>query len=282
MESGHPPPAPQITLIDSSHTWGLAGLREISRYRDLFLFLTWRDIAIRYKQTVLGVLWAVLQPVLSMVVFTVFFGGFAGLKRETGGIPYPIFVYAGLLPWMLFAQSVGRSSESVVSSANLISKVYFPRLIIPLAATAACVVDFAVAFLVLIGMMIFYGTPLTPGILLLPGFVMLTLLAAVGVGTLVSALNVAYRDFRYIVPFMLQIWMFATPVIYPSTIVPEKWRWVVALNPVAGAVEGCRASLLTGQFDATAIQLSCVISVATFAFGLYYFRRVEDRFADII
>jgi lipopolysaccharide transport system permease protein len=271
-----------LTVIERRPGWRLIDFRELWRYRDLFLFLTWRDISVRYKQTVLGALWAIIQPFMAMIVFSVFFGRLGGLDKQTGSVPYPIFVYAGLLPWTLFSQALGRSSESVVGSSNLITKVYFPRLVIPTAATGACLVDFAISFLVLIGMMVYYGIVPHAGVLMLPVFVVLVVVSALGVGTFVSALNVSYRDFRYVIPFMIQIWMFATPVIYPVTIVPERWRWVLSLNPMAGVIDGCRASILGTPFDWPNIGLSALVAIVFFVFGLFYFRRVERRFADII
>jgi len=273
---------PELSLITSDKSpWGLE-LRAIWRYRDLLYFLTRRDVSIRYRQTVLGGLWAVLQPFLSMVVFSVFFGNLAGLKKETGGIPYPVFVYVGLLPWMLFSQTVARASESVVGSAALVTKVYFPRMIIPLAAAGSCLLDFALSFLVLLAMMAWYGIAPTAWCLAAPAMVAVTLCAALGVGTLIAALNVAYRDFRYVVPFLIQIWMFATPVIYPVTMLPERWRWALALNPMTGIVEGWRASLVGGAFDARVMCLSLLSAVVALAAGVWYFQRVEEHFADVI
>jgi lipopolysaccharide transport system permease protein len=271
-----------VTIIEPSKGWIAINWKDLWQYRELLYFLTWRDIKVRYKQTVLGALWAIIQPFMSMVVFTVFFGQLGGLNKFTGGVPYPIFVYAGLLPWTLFAQSLGRSSDSVVGSANLITKVYFPRLIMPAAAMGACLVDFAFSLIVLIGMMVWYGVPPSSAMLLLPVFVLLTAVAALGIGTLISALNVSYRDFRYVVPFMIQLWMFITPVIYPVTIVPEKWRWLLALNPMTGITSGCRASLLNGSFDWPSIGISSLVALAAFALGTIYFRRVERAFADIV
>jgi len=273
-------PAP--TVIEPSRGWRFLNLRELWRYRELGYFLCWRDVKVRYKQTVLGVAWAVIQPLLSMVVFTLFFGRWAGLERgmET---PYPIFVLAGLVPWALFSQSLSRSSQSVVSSANLVTKVYFPRLLIPTAATGACLVDFAIGVLILAGMMAAYGVVPSVAVLLLPAFILLVLVAAVGVGALISALNVAYRDFRYAVPFIVQTWMFLTPVIYPVSVMPERWRWLLALNPMTGALKGFRACLIPEvAFDWPNIGLSAAVAVISFVFGLAFFRRVERRFADII
>ncbi len=271
-----------LTVIEARWRWRLLDLKELIRYRDLFYFLTWRDIAIRYKQTVLGVLWAILQPLLSMVVFTIFFGRLAGLDQQTGGIPYPIFVYAGLLPWTLFSQSVGRSSQSIVGSSRLISKVYFPRLIIPAAATGACLVDFAIASSIIVVMMVCYGIALSAHVLAVPLFLVLTVLAALGVGTLISALNVAYRDFRYVVPFMMQLWMLATPAIYAKGLLPQRWQWLATANPMNAIVDGWRSCILGEPFDWASIAPAALLVLVAFAVGVAYFRRAERWFADII
>ena len=262
--------------------WKLVDLRELWHYRELGYFLCWRDIKVRYKQTVLGVLWAVLQPFLSMIVFTVFFGRLAGLDQHTGGVPYPVFVFAGLLPWTLFAQSLSRSSESVVASTNIVSKVYFPRMLIPIAATGACFLDFAISFVILIGLLLWYAVAPSAAVLLLPVFILLAVMTALGFGLLLSALTVAYRDFRHVIPFGIQIWLFLTPVIYPVAIVPERWRWLLALNPMSGVISGCRSAILNAPFDWTGIGVSAAVTVAVFLSGLAYFRKVERRFADII
>jgi lipopolysaccharide transport system permease protein len=262
---------------------GLAQLdfRELWRYRELLYFLTWRDVKVRYKQTALGAAWAILQPVLTMVVFSLFFGRLAGLGEKTD-LPYPIYVYAGLLPWQFFAGSVANCGASLVGSANLITKVYFPRLVIPLAAVGAALVDLGVAFLVLVGMMAWYGIALTPQLLLLPLCLLGAVLAAAGVGTLLAALTVAYRDFRYVVPFLVQIWMFVTPVIYPTSIVPERWRWLFALNPMAGIIDGFRAALLGAPVQPGPLALSLAVALALFGAGAAYFQKVEESFADVI
>ncbi len=255
---------------------------EIWQYRELLYFLTWRDIKIRYKQTVLGIVWAVLQPFLTMVVFSVFFGRLAGMDRHTGGVPYPIYVFVGLLPWTFFANAVATCGSSVVNSSHLITKVYFPRLIIPISAAGVGIVDLAVSLAVLFVLMLFYHTSLTPQVLLLPLFAIGTCLVTVGVGTFLAALTVSYRDFRYIVPFFVQIWMFVTPVIYPSSIIPGRWRWLLSLNPLAGMIDGFRAALLGRPFDWPSIGLSMFVAVLLFLGGAAYFRKVERRFADII
>lgn len=271
-----------LTVIEARWRWRLLDLKELFRYRDLFYFLTWRDIAIRYKQTVLGALWAILQPLLSMIVFTIFFGRLAGLDQQTGGIPYPIFVYAGLLPWTLFAQSIGRSSQSIVGSSRLISKVYFPRLIIPAAATGACLVDFAIASSIVVVMMVCYGIAPSAHVLAVPLFLALTVLAALGVGILISALNVAYRDFRYVVPFMMQLWMLATPAIYAKGLLPQRWQWLATANPMNAIVDGWRSCILGEPFDWASIGPAALLVLVAFAVGVAYFRRAERWFADII
>lgn len=255
---------------------------EIWRYRELLYFLTWRDVKIRYKQTALGAAWAIIQPVMAMIVFTVFFGRVAHLDQETGGIPYPIFVYAALLLWTFFANSVTNCANSVVGNANLITKIYFPRLIIPLASVGAALVDLAIASAVLVVLMFVYGTQPTWQILLTPIFVAGTVLTATGVGTLLAALTVAYRDFRYVVPFLVQTWMFVSGVFYPLAMVPERWRLALSLNPMAGLIEGFRAAFFGQPLDWIAIGTSVAVAAAAFLGGAIYFRRVERRFADII
>lgn len=271
-----------LQVIEPVRGWVKIDWKELWRYRELLYFLTWRDVKVRYKQTVLGAAWAILQPFMTMVVFSLFFGRLAGLGQKTGGVPYPIYVYAGLLPWTFFANSLTNSGQSVVGSSNLITKVYFPRLVIPLAAVGAGLVDLCVAFSVLLGMMAFYHTPLSWQLLLVPLFLVGTILAATGVGALLSALTVAYRDFRYVVPFLVQLWMFATPVIYPPTIVPEKWRWALSLNPMAGLIEGFRGAFLGKPLPWEHILLSLGVSLVLFLGGAAYFRKVERDFADII
>lgn len=269
-------------VIEPSKRWRAVNWSEIWRFRELLYFLTWRDVKIRYKQTVLGAAWALLQPFATMVVFSVFFGRLAGLESRTGGVPYPIYVYAGLLAWTFFANAITASSNSLVGSSNLISKVYFPRLIIPLAAVGAGLVDFLVSSLLLLAMMVYYQIAPTMQLLWVPLFLIGTVLTATGVGMLLSALTVSYRDFRYVVPFMVQLWLFISPVIYPVTIVPEKWRWVLALNPMTGFIGGFRAAFLGQSMEWSHIVASGVIAALLFLLGAIYFRSVERRFADII
>jgi lipopolysaccharide transport system permease protein len=270
-----------ITIIEPKKGWIPVDLREIWNYRELLYFLTKRDIKVRYKQTVLGGLWAIIQPVFTMVVFTLFFGRLA--KMPSDGIPYPVFVYAGLLPWTYFANALSASGNSLVGSANLITKVYFPRLIIPASASLAGLIDFFIAMLVLGAMMIYYQFLPGFGILLFPFLVGLTFLCSVGVGLWLSALNVQYRDIRYVIPFLIQLWMFVSPVIYPVSMVPKKYQWLLAMNPMSGVIEAYRASLL-GHMSVnwSMLGLSTAIIIIVFLSGLYYFRRMEKTFADVI
>lgn len=263
---------------------GVLGInwKEIWNYRELLYFMMWRDIKVRYKQTVLGAAWALLQPIMTMIVFTVFFGHVAGLSKKTGSIPYPIFTYAGLLPWTFFANSIIKSGNSLVADSNLITKVYFPRLIVPFASIAAGLVDLGLSFVVLLAMMLYYGTPITAQILMVPVFLVGTILTAVGVGTVLSALTVSFRDFRYVVPFLTQIWMYATPVMYPSSLIAKKWLWVLALNPMAGLIDGFRAAFLGQPINWPPIGISMAVSAVLFLISAIYFRSVEQAFADII
>ena len=269
------------TIIEPKKGWIPIDLKEIWNYRELLYFLTKRDIKVRYKQTVLGGLWAIIQPVFTMVVFTLFFGRLA--KMPSDGIPYPIFVYAGLLPWTYFANALSTSGNSLVGSANLITKVYFPRLIIPASASLAGLLDFFIAMLVMGAMMIYYNFIPNIGILLFPFLVGLTFLCAVGVGLWLSALNVQYRDIRYVIPFLIQLWMFVSPVIYPVSMVPQRFQWLLAMNPMGGVINAYRASLLGHMpINWSLLGLSTVIIIILFLSGLYYFRRMEKTFADVI
>ena len=269
-----------LTVIEPSKGWMKIDWNEIVQYRDLFYFLIWRDIKVRYKQTVLGALWAIIQPVMQMIIFSIFFGRLAGIP--SAGLPYPIFVYSGLLPWMLFASAVSHSANSVVGSANLITKVYFPRLIIPVASVGSALVDFAVASSVLLALMLYYGIYPGPSLVLAPLLIVGTVMTALGIGLLIAALNVAYRDFRYVVPFMVQLWLFLTPVIYPVSIVPSKWQWLLYLNPMTGFIEGYRAVLLNQPIDQISLALSCGMAAAALIVGAIYFRSVERSFADVV
>jgi lipopolysaccharide transport system permease protein len=257
-------------------------LHDVWEYRDLLYFLVWRDVKVRYKQTVLGAAWAVLQPVLATIVFSIFFGRLA--KVPSDGVPYPVFAYVALLPWQLFAFCLAESAYSLVSNQNLIKKVYFPRLVIPLSTVLTGLVDFGVAFIVLLILLFGYGiVPSAVSLVLLPALLLFAIAAALSVGIWLSALNVQYRDVRYTLPFLTQIWMFATPVVYSSSLVPEKWRLLYGLNPMAGVVEGFRWALLGGAKGVLPqVWVSAGMVVVLLAGGLFYFRRMESTFADIV
>jgi lipopolysaccharide transport system permease protein len=270
-----------LTIIEPKKGWIPVNLKEIWKYRGLLYFLTKRDIKVRYKQTVLGGLWAIIQPFFTMVVFTLFFGRLA--KVPSDGIPYPIFVYAGLLPWTYFSNALAASGNSLVGNANLITKVYFPRIIVPASAAMAGLVDFFVALSVLCIMMVYYNFIPSIGLLLFPFLLGLTFLCAVGAGLWLSALNVQYRDIRYIIPFLIQLWMFVSPVIYPISMVDKKYQWLLALNPMGGIIKAFRASLLGHMpIDWNLLGISSVIIFSMFFSGIYYFRRMEKTFADVV
>lgn len=277
-ESAESPPSLQI---GPPRGWVSLGLGELWEYRELLYFLVWRDIKVRYKQTALGVAWAVIQPVFMMIVFSLFFGKLG--KIPSDGIPYPVFAYCALLPWQLFAHALTESSNSLVANERLITKVYFPRLIVPISAVLGGLVDFGIAFVILLGMMAYYGIAPTAMVVALPLFLMLVIMTALGVGLWLSALNVQYRDVRYTIGFLTQFWLLATPVAYPSSIVPGDWRWLYGLNPMAGVVEGFRWALL-GKTEGPGLLLlvSVVAVLLVFIGGLYYFRRMEQTFADIV
>jgi lipopolysaccharide transport system permease protein len=283
--ASHPSPAnpevgsSQTIWIDARPSGLYDGLKELWRYRELLYFLAWRDVKLRYKQTLLGAAWAVIQPLFAMLLFTFFFGRLAHLPSDN--IPYPLFAYAGLLPWTFFANAVTNSSQSLVGSAALITKIYFPRMIIPAAAVLAGLIDLAIGFGLLIPLFVYYRVALTWQLLLLPLFVLLITLLAIGVGLAVAALNVRYRDVRYALPFLVQLWMFAS-VIYPASSLPAKWRWALTLNPVIGIIEGFRSSLFAVPFDWPLIAVSTAISLFVLWASAYFFRRVEDGFADVV
>jgi len=262
--------------------WTALNLKDLWVYRELVYFITWRNLKVRYKQTALGAAWAILQPFLTMVVFSIFFGNLA--KVPSDGVPYPIFSYTALLPWTLFAKALTDASHSLVQSSHMITKVYFPRLILPLASILAGLVDFALAFLVLFAMMLYYGIYPTVVIWTLPLFVLLAMITALGVGFWLSAMNVLYRDIGYVLPFLTQFWMTLTPIAYPASLVPEKWRLIYALNPMTGVVEGFRWALLGSSASAPTgiLAVSTGISILVLITGLYYFRRMERRFADMV
>jgi len=265
--------------IQASKGWVSLPLRELWEHRELLFFLAWRDVTIRYKQTIFGATWAIIQPFLQMVAFSLIFGQLA--KIPSDGIPYPIFSYAALLPWNYFATALAKSSNSLVGSQNLITKVYFPRLILPVASVLPALLDFAIAFVVLLGMMVFYGIAPTPAILLLPLLVLVTMMCALGCGLWLSALNVDYRDVGYVVPFLTQLWMVATPVAYPSSLLDEPWRTLYGLNPMVGVIEGFRWIMLGTQPPETLLFLSAGISLLLLVSGAFYYRRAERTFADI-
>ena len=279
MDSVHLPVEP-LVVIQPSNRLSLLNLKDIWAYRELLFFLTWRDVKVRYKQTALGAAWAILQPLFMMIIFTIFFGRLAGVA--SAGIPYPLFALAGLVPWTFFANAITASGNSLVGSANLITKVYFPRLIVPAAAMLAGLVDFLLAFLILVVMMFYYRVQLTVQILFLPVLILLTALFSLGVGTWMSALNVKYRDVRFALPFLIQLWLFVSSVILPSTSVPQKWRWLLMLNPMSGIIEGYRAALFGLPFDWPALGIASALTIVVLLYAIYAFGRVERSFADII
>ncbi len=275
----HPLPEKPLFTLRPSRGWVALNLRDLWAYRELLFFLTWRDIKVRYRQTVLGAAWAILQPLFTMLIFWLFFGKLAGIASD--GIPYPLFALAGLVPWTFFANALTSSGNSLVGSANLITKVYFPRMIIPGSAVLAGLVDFAVAFAVLGVLLAVWGVPLTSKVLLLPFLVVLLALLATGVGMWMSALNVKYRDIRHALPFLVQMWLFASPVIYPASIA-GRWQWLLALNPMTGIIEGFRSALFDNPLDWTALGLSLAMTCLIVVYAAYSFRRMERRFADLI
>src|SRR5437868_5946159 len=265
MQSVHLPAEP-LVVIQPSKRWSLLSLKDIWAYREFIFFLTWRDVKVRYKQTALGAAWAILQPLFMMVIFTIFFGRLAGVGSS--GIPYPLFALAGLVPWTFFSNSITASGNSLVGSANLITKVYFPRLIVPAAAMLAGLVDFVLAFALLLLLMLYYRTALTVQILFLPVLVLLTALFALGVGTWMSALNVKYRDVRFALPFVIQLWLFVSSVILPSSSIPPKWRWILLLNPMSAIIEGYRSALFGLPFDWPALGIASVLTVLVLLYAL--------------
>jgi lipopolysaccharide transport system permease protein len=270
-----------VTYIRPSKGWVSLDLHELWKYRELLYFLVWRDVKVRYKQTALGASWAIIQPFFTMVVFSLFFGRLAGVPSD--GVPYPIFSFAALVPWTFFASGLAGSANSLVGSQNLIKKVYFPRLAIPIATVLSGVVDFALAFTVLLGMMLFYGITPTASVVWLAPLLVLALVTSLGVGLWFSALNVQYRDVRYVIPFLVQIWLFATPIAYPSSLLDAPWRTLYALNPMVGVVEGFRWALLgTETAPGPMILVSTIAALALLVGGAFYFRRMEKTFADVV
>ena len=270
-----------VVNIEPSKAWVSLRLGELWEYRELLYFLIWRDIKVRYKQTVLGAAWAIIQPLFTMLIFSLFFGRLA--KIPSDGIPYPLFSFAALVPWTFFANGLNQSSNSLVASANLIKKVYFPRLTIPVAAVLAGVVDFALAFIVLLGMIALYGVAPTINMLWTPLFLLLALVTSLGVGLWLSALNVQYRDVRYIVPFVTQVWMFSTPIASPASLLSEPWRTIYGFNPMVGVVEGFRWALLgTNTAPGATIAVSSLAALIILVSGAFYFRHMEKTFADVV
>ena len=273
-------PEKPLVVIDPAKSRHSLGLRELWAYRELLFFLAWRDVKVRYKQTVLGVAWVIMQPLLMTFIFTIFLGKLA--RVPTGSTPYALMVYIGLLPWTFFSNAIINSGTSIVANAHLITKVYFPRVIAPAAAIGARLVDLAVSFVILVGLLVYYRVGLTSNILMLPLLLALVTLLALGVGTLTSALNVKYRDVGIMLPVLAQLWMFASPVLYPLNIVPEKWRLLYMLNPLTGIVSGFRSAIVGESFQWTAIGISAVESLVLLVISILFFRRVERSFADLV
>ncbi|MFG0262608.1 MAG: ABC transporter permease [Novipirellula sp. JB048] len=275
------PIPPEVIRIQPAQGWMPLRLGELWEYRELLYFLTWRDIKVRYKQTLLGAAWAIIQPLSTMVVFTLFFGKLA--KIPSDGVPYPIFSFAALVPWTFFANAVAASSNSLVQGSNLLKKVYFPRLALPISTVLGGIVDFALAFSVLLLMMLYFGILPSWNILVLPFLLLLAFMTSLGVGLWLSAMNVRYRDIRYVLPFIVQLWMFATPVVYPSSMLEQPWRTLYGINPMVGVVEGFRWALAgTDTAPGPMIAVSTVVSILILISGAFYFRRMEKSFADVV
>lgn len=272
-------PLPSV-VIGPARGWIPINLKDLWAYRELLYFLTWREIKVRYKQTLLGFTWAIIQPLFMMIVFTLFFGNLAKVPSE--GVPYPLFNYAALLPWTLFAEGISRSSNSLIQSTGLVQKVYFPRLVMPISGIISPLVDFAIALILLVGLMVYYRYTPTVNIIWLPAFILLALITALGVGLWLSAINVKYRDVRYVIPFLTQLWLFASPVVYSSNLLPQQFRAIYGLNPMSGVIEGFRWALLGTEPPASLIGVSVVIVIAIAVSGAYYFRHNEKIFADVI
>lgn len=274
-------PSEETLLLKPTQGWISLNLRDLWRYRELMYFLTWRDILVRYKQTLLGAAWAIIQPVTQMLVFNFLFGNMANIP--TGDIPRPVFTFAALLPWNLFAQALRDTSNSLVASRNMITKVYFPRLVIPISSVLSGLVDFLIAFVILVGMMLYYKVQLLSSAWMLPLFVLLSLVVSLGVGLWFSAWNLHYRDVRYFIPFLTQFWLLATPIAYPLSQIPEKWQTLYMINPMVGVVEGFRWALLGGDpVPPVALALSVGVGLVALVSGLFYFRRMERTFADMV
>jgi lipopolysaccharide transport system permease protein len=273
-------PEKPVVVIEKGRPWAALNLRDLWAYRELLYFLMWRDIKVRYKQTLLGAAWAVIQPLVLMLIFTYFFGRLA--RVDTEGVPYPIFFYTGVTLWTFFSNAVLSGANSLIGNTNLITKVYFPRLIIPSASVGAGLVDFTIASVLLVGLLVYYNFPVTWNYLLLLPIVALSTLLALGMGIWLSALNVKYRDIRYALPFLIQVWMFLSPILYPASLVPEEWRWMLALNPLTGLIEGFRAALFGKEIDWRALGYSTGFTFTMLVYASYTFRRMERYFAEFI
>ncbi len=273
-------PEKPLVVIEPSRGRIPVNLKELWNYRDLLHILTMRDIKVRYKQTLLGAAWAIIQPLFTMLIFSLFFGRLAGMPSD--GIPYPVFAFAGLLPWIFFSNAVNNSGNSLIGNSNLITKVYFPRMIIPLASVASGLLDFAISFAVLLLIMVYYGVGFSITLLMLPLLVVLTSLLAVGIGMWMSAMNVKYRDIRYALPFLIQLGLFATPIIYPLSIVPERWRPLMALNPLTGQIEAYRAAIFGRDFDWFSLGVSVVLTFGILFYAAFAFKKMERSFADLV
>lgn len=270
-----------VVTIEPGKSWVPLRLGDLWQYRELLYFLTWRDVKVRYKQTLLGAAWAIIQPLLAMLIFTLLFGQLAGIKSDD--IPYPIFAFGGLLIWTFFSNSVTNSGNSLVGSSNLITKIYFPRMIIPAAAVAAGLVDLLLAFVIQIGLMIYYRVPPTWGLAMVPVLILVAAMLALGVGMWLSALNVKYRDIRYAIPFLIQLWMFASPIIYPVSMLPARWQWLLMLNPLTGIIQNFRIALIgNAPFEWKSLGISVVTTVLVLVYSAFSFRRMERHFADVI
>jgi lipopolysaccharide transport system permease protein len=274
---------PDTIILRPSRGWSALNLADLWRYRELIFFLTWRDLKVRYKQTILGVAWAVIRPVITMVIYSLIFGNLAQLDSE--GVPYSIFTYVALLPWQLFSKAMNDAGRSMVSNRNMVTKIYFPRLVIPVSTILSGLADFLIAFVILIGMMIYFQVPITLNALYLPLFLLLALVTALGVGLWFSALNVYYRDVGYVLPFLTEVWKYITPVAYSAQYITGRWQFIYALNPMAGVVQGFRWALLGTTLDASALttmSISAFVAVVVLITGLFYFRRMERSFADMV
>ncbi len=272
-----------LTILKPTSGWVSLRLKDLWEHRELIYFLAWRDLKVRYKQTALGIIWVVLQPLLMTLVFALFFGRFAAIPSDAGDIPYPAFAFCGLLAWQFFSYVLANSSNSLIASERLITKIYFPRLVIPLSGLLSGLVDFAIGFIFLVAIVAYYGITPTTNLWALPAFILLLVVHATGVGLWLSALNLKYRDVRHIIPFVTQLWFFLSPVVYPTTLIPENWRWLYGVNPMAGVIRGIRWSVLGSSASLGLwLSVSVVVAVVVLMTGLYYFRRMEKDFADFV